>query len=69
MAYQNQTLDRGKTMQIIFYLLSGVALAVVGDNQLTVMTGDMESAIMGYAGAAMPFFLVGLAYGAGRWER
>ena len=57
-------------MQIIFYILFGVALALIGDNQFAVMTGDMaalDSAIMGYAGAAAPFTLIGLAYGAGRW--
>jgi len=54
-------------MRIIFYLLFGVALAMVGGNQLSVMVGDATTAIMGYAGAAAPFFLVGLAYGAGRW--
>lgn len=55
-------------MKTIFYLLFGVALAVTADNQYTVMIGDMEAAIMGYAGAVLPFFLVGLAYGAGRWD-
>ena len=55
-------------MKIIFYLLSGVALTMVADNQINIMVGDM-SGIMGYAGVAMPFFLVGLAYGAGRWDQ
>ena len=55
-------------MQTIFYILFGVALALIGDNQLTVMSGGWQSAaLMGYAGAIAPFTLIGLAYGAGRW--
>ncbi len=55
-------------MKITFYILFGVVLAMVADNQYAVMVGDMESAVMGYAGAAFPFFLIGLAFGAGRYR-
>ena len=55
-------------MRAIFYLMFGVSFTLVANNQFNIMVGDM-TAIMGYAGAALPFLLVGLAYGAGRWDQ
>ena len=55
-------------MQTMCCIVAGVARALSGGNQFTVMGGGWESgAVMGHAGAMAPFTLIGLAYGAGRW--
>ncbi len=52
-------------MKITFYILFGVALVMVAENQYAAMVGDYESAVHGWLGFGLPFVISILTFGIG----